>query len=462
MNWKLQLNLSQQEVKEMKQSDFNLTAISPIDGRYSYQAGELSEYSSEYGLIKYRTFVEIQYLIALSKIGVTRKIDSEETKKLNEIINEFTIEDAQKIKKIEETTRHDVKAVEYFLKQALSKSSLEDILEFIHFGLTSEDINNLTIRLMLKDALNKVVLQDLRELDDEIYNQSRRYKKLPMLARTHGQAAIPTALGKEFLVFHERLQKEIKIIENSKYLGKLNGAIGNYNALNFTYPQINWPKFSRDFISSLGLTTNPITNQIAPFEDIIFIFQTVQRINGILLDFNQDMWRYISDHWFIQENKKGEVGSSTMPQKINPIMFENAEGNLIIANSLIEGFTSKLPISRLQRDLSNSTIARNFGLCLAYCSLAYKNSLSGLQRLKANEEKIKEDLNSDWSILSEAVQIYLKKHRIKNGYEILKEHTRGQKMTEEEFKMMIENLPLNTDQKTELKKLTPENYIGII
>ncbi len=447
----------------MKQSKFSpLTAISPIDGRYRNNVEELSEYSSEYAVIKYRTDIEIKYLIALSKIGVIRKITKAEEKILEKIIENFNLDEAEKIKKIESTTKHDVKAIEYYLKDKLSKNSLFDILDFIHFGLTSEDINNITIRLMLRDAIEIVILKNLQELNREILNQSKKYKNLPMIARTHGQAAVSTTLGKEFLVFFERIEREVKILKSAKLCGKLNGAVGNYNALNFAYPKVDWPKFSKDFISSFELKVNTTTNQIAPYEDIIFVFQVLQRINGILLDFNQDMWRYISDRWFLQENKKGEVGSSTMPQKINPIMFENSEGNLIIANSLIEGFTSKLPISRLQRDLSNSTISRNFGLTLAYSLLAYKNALSGLKRVKANEEQIKKDLNSDWSILSEAIQIYLKKEGIKNGYEILKSLTRGQKMTEKDFLNLIDKLPLNTKQKSELKKLTPENYIGII
>lgn len=456
----------------MKNTINTLNAISPIDGRYRNHVEELSDYSSEFAVIKYRTEIEIKYLIALSKIGIIRKLKNSEIRLFENIYKNFSLDDAIKNKEIAQeywtgsakpkrATIHDVKAVEYHLRDLLEKTSLSDVMEFIHFGLTSEDINNLAIRLMLRDASENVILKNLQNLNKEILNQSKKYKNLPMVGRTHGQAAIPTTLGKEFLVFYGRLDMEIEILKSAKLRGKLNGAVGNYNALYFAYPKINWPEFSKDFVSSVGLDANQTTNQIAPYEDIIFIFQTLQRINGILLDFNQDMWRYISDHWFVQENKKGEIGSSTMPQKINPIMFENSEGNLIIANSLIEGFTSKLPISRLQRDLSNSTISRNFGLCLAYCLLAYKNCLSGLLRVKANEEKIKQDLNADWSILSEAVQIYLKKNGIKKGYEILKDLTRGQKMSKENWFELIEKLPLNEKQKTELRKLSPENYIGI-
>lgn len=445
----------------MKDIINQLNAISPIDGRYRGQVEELSSYSSEFGIIKYRLTIEIKYLLALSQTKVIRTINNAEQKTLGKILDNFDVSEAQKVKDIEQTTRHDVKAIEYYLKEKLSNTSLADVLEFIHFGLTTWDINNLSERLMLRDGVNNIVLKNLQTLSNEILSQSKKYKTLPMLGRTHGQPAIPTTLGKEFLIFYQRLDKEIKILQTYKLTGKLNGAIGNYNALTFAYPKINWPKFSKDFVFSFGLGFNQTTNQIAPYEDIIFVFQTLQRINGILLDFSQDMWRYISDNWLVQENKKGEVGSSTMPQKINPIMFENSEGNLIIANSLIESFVNKLPISRLQRDLSGSTIVRNFGMMLAYCLLAYKNSLSGLLRLKANEEKIKQDLNADWSVLSEALQIYLKKEGAKNGYEIIKNETRGQKINKESWFELIDKLPLNEKQKNELKKLSPSTYIGI-
>jgi adenylosuccinate lyase len=315
---------------------------------------------------------------------------------------------------------------------------------------------------MLKNAWSEVILIALKVLNDQILENAMAYKKTPMLGRTHGQAAVPTTLGKEFLVFNERLQTEIAILNDFQFKAKLNGAVGNYNALYFVYPKKNWTKFSKDFINSFGFRLAKTTTQIAPYEDINFFFQGVQRINGILLDFNQDMWRYVSDGWFNQIVTQREVGSSTMPQKVNPILFENSEGNLIVANSLIEGFSNKLPISRLQRDLSGSTISRNFGVTLAYCLLAYKNSLSGLLRIRPNKEKLLSDLNSDWSILTEAVQIYLKKHGVKNGYELIKEKTRGEKMTKETFIEMVESLPLNQKQKGELKSLSPQTYIGLV
>lgn len=445
----------------MKPSKFDLTAITPIDGRYRAQVEELSNYSSEFALIKYRIKIELEYLIALSKIKVIRKITEKEKLILKNLFLKFNYEETESLKTIEEETRHDVKAVEIYIKQKIKNTSLSDISEFIHFGLTSEDINNIAYRLMMADLNEKVVLPSVKELNKTIFDFANEYKNQLMLGRTHGQAAVPTTLGKEFLVFYERLENEIKILKKIYFKAKLNGAVGNYNSFYFAYPEIDWKKFSKNFIESYGLKNSKVTTQIAPYEDIIYFFQTVQRINGIILDLNQDVWRYISDNWLVQENKKKEVGSSTMPQKINPILFENSEGNLIIANSLIEGFTNKLPISRLQRDLSGSTISRNFGVVISYCLLSYKNCISGIKLIKPNSKKMLEDLNSDWSILSEAVQIYLKKNKINNGYDIVKDHVRGRKMTKDMFWEMIDDLPINTTQKLELKKISPENYIGI-
>jgi adenylosuccinate lyase len=445
----------------MKDYNFSLLSISPIDGRYKNQTEALSQYFSEFALIKCRVEIEIQYLIALSKIGIIRKLKKTEIDFLDKLILNFSLTEAEKIKEIESKTHHDVKAVEYYLNEKIIYSSLKDLTNFIHFGLTSEDINNIAYRISLKSSLKQTVLPEIKVLNSYILGLSKSYKSLPMLARTHGQPALPTTLGKEFLVFYERLSKEIKFLENTKFYAKLNGAVGNYNALYFAFPKTNWKKFSKNFISGFGLETNLITTQIAPYEDIIYFYQTLQRINGILLDFNQDMWRYISDGYFVQENVTGEIGSSTMPQKINPINFENSEGNIIIANSLIEGFTAKLPLSRLQRDLSGSTISRNFGVVLAHCLLSYQNCFEGLKRINPNKEKITEDLNADWSILSEAIQIYLKKIGAKDGYEIVKNFTRGQKLSYQDFHNMIDNLPLNNNQKSDLKKLTPQNYIGL-
>lgn len=447
----------------MKRLDSDtLFSISPIDGRYRYLTEELAEYFSEYAFFKFRIEVEIRYIIALSKAGIIRKISSNEIKILNDFFNKFDIDEAEKIKEIEKITKHDKKAIEYYLKDLFSKTSLNDIIEFLHFALTSEDITNIALRKLLNESIRKIIIPTIKLLNLAIQSESKQYKNLPMLARTHGQSAIPTTVGKEFLNFYERIKIETDILEKMTLRGKLNGAIGNYNAHYFAYPKINWQKFSKDFLKELELEMHPATTQIAPYEDIIFTFQTIQRINNILLDFNQDMWRYISDGWFIQENKKGKISSSTMPQKINPINFEQSEGNIIVANALIDGFTNKLSISRLQRDLSDSTISRNFGVTLAHCLLAYKLANKGLSRIEPNKEKINEELNKNWSILSEAVQIYLRKNNIKNGYETIKDLTRGEKMTQEDFTKMIESLPITKNQKSELKKLTPVNYIGLV
>jgi len=444
----------------MKQSELNsLTAISPIDGRYRYATENLSEYFSEYAFFRYRIEVEIRYLIALSKIKVIRNLSTNEIKTLNSVIDNFGVDEAKEIKEIEKITRHDKKAIEYYLKNSLTKTTLKDNLEFLHFALTSEDVTNIALRNSINNALTEIIIPSIESLNKNIISNSRHYKNLPMLARTHGQPAIPTTLGKEFSVFYERLLIEINILKQIKFRAKLNGAAGNYSAHYFTYPNINWKKFSKDFLKEFGLEQHPVTTQIAPYEDIIFLFQSIQRINNILLDFNQDMWRYISDGWFIQENVKEKVGSSTMPQKINPINFEQSEGNIIIANSLINGFANKLSISRLQRDLSDSTISRNFGVAFAHSLLAYQLSQKGLSKITPNKEKISEELNKDWSILSEAVQIYLKKEGIKNGYEIIKDLTRGEKFSKEAFQEMINKLPLNQTQKSELEKIKPETYI---
>lgn len=446
----------------MKQSASSLLSnISPIDGRYKKDTEELINYFSEYAYIKYRVLIEVNYLISISEAKIIRKISKNEKDILENIATQFSLKDAENAKKIEEKTKHDVKAIEYFIKKKLLRTSLRDIVGFIHFGLTSEDINNVALRLMLKEANGKIIIPQINNLNNNIYDNSKKYKVLAMLARTHGQAAVPTTLGKEFLVFYKRLEIEIRELEKIKFRAKMNGAVGNYNAIYFAFPKINWIKFSKNFLNKLNLDANLVTTQIAPYEDIIYYFQTIQRINGIILDFNQDMWRYISDGYFIQKNKTNEIGSSTMPQKINPIYFENSEGNIILANSLIEGLTNKLPVSRLQRDLSGSTISRNLGTVLAYSLLSFRNTAKGLSRIKADKEKISEELNSDWSILSEAIQVYLKKEGFSNGYELTKKLFHGQKINKKEFLKLIENLPVNERQKKELKKLTPQKYIGI-
>lgn len=433
-----------------------LLAISPLEGRYKDKVVELENYVSEYALIKTRVEIEVKYLFALSKIGLV-DLSAGEKNKLHNVANNFGLDDAKKVKGFEEATKHDVKAVEIYLRNFLSEKNSE----MIHFGLTSYDINDIAFRLMLRRASEKVMVPVFMGLNRKLQDFAKKYKNLPMLARTHGQPAVPTTLGKEFAVFANRLSSQLKLLNKIRLTGKLNGAVGNYNALEFTYPEVNWIKFSKDFVKSFDLLPNLVTTQIDPYEDVIEYFQTVQRINGILLDFDQDIWRYISDGWLVQKSEQGQVGSSTMPQKINPIDFENSEGNLELANGLIEVFTRKLAVSRLQRDLSNSTIIRNIGTVLGYSLLAYKGILAGLSKIGIDEEKIKEDLNEDWAILSEAIQIIFRKEKIKGSYLKAIEMTKGKHFGEKEWKELVKTLNISTKNKDKLLNLTPQKYIGL-
>ncbi len=433
-----------------------LLAVTPLGGRYGDKIEELEEYTSEYALIKLRVEIEIKYLIALSKIKIV-KLSVSERKKLLNLIQNFNLKDAQKIKTIEEQTKHDVKAVEVYLRKFLNSENAE----MLHFGLTSEDTNNIAYRLMLRSASNNVLIPAIEQILKELSLKSQVFKGVPMLARTHGQAAVPTTAGKEFAVFASRLGSQLKLLKKIKFTGKLNGAVGNYNALFFAYPKINWIKFSLNFVRSFGFEPNFITTQVNSSEDIIEYFQTVQRINGIILDLNQDLWRYVSDGWFVLSSQKGQVGSSTMPQKINPIDFENSEGNLELANGLIEVFSRELPVSRLQRDLSNSTIIRNIGTVLGYCLLAYKSCLSGLSKITLNEELITYNLNSDWSILSEALQTVLRMEHSKDSYFKVLELTKGKKMNQADWKNLVQSLEISKPNKEKLLNLSPSAYLGL-
>ncbi|MDP3987768.1 MAG: adenylosuccinate lyase [Candidatus Levybacteria bacterium] len=439
----------------------NLSSISPLDGRYRNKIEDLSSYVSEFTLIKTRVEVEIKYLIALSKLGVARKLTSRELEQLNSIYQNFSFEDAQKVKELEEKTRHDVKAMERTFRDLLLKTTLSDILEFVHFGITSEDINNLSQRLILKRAVNDVCFPAVENLINELVIRADAYKKIPMLARTHGQPAVPTTLGKELIVFASRLSKETKKLKSLKLSGKLSGAVGNFNALNFAYPKIDWISFSKEFVLSLGFEPNLATTQINTYEDIIEYFQNIQRINNIIIDFDQDMWRYISDNWFVQENLKDEVGSSTMPQKVNPIDFENSEGNLGLTNSIIEFMSRKLPISRLQRDLSDSTVIRNIGTVLGYSLVGYKSAMTGLSRVKPNTQQLKHDLENDYSILTEGVQTLLRKANISDPYSLIADLTRGQHLTKEKWQDLVDKLNIDLENKKRLENLTPSFYIGL-
>lgn len=441
----------------MKSSKFdNVLAVTPLDGRYRNKISELEEFVSEFALIKARLKIEVKYLFALSKIGLVKLSKTEQNRLLLTIKN-FNLKEAEKIKKIEETTKHDVKSVEIYLRNFLKNETSE----MLHFGLTSEDINNIAYRVILTSASFDVIISVLEKLINELLSFSKKHKDIPMLSRTHGQPALPTTVGKEIAVFASRLSTEFKHLKQAKFTGKLNGAVGNYNALNFAYPKINWINFSKDFVKSFGFEPNLLTTQINSFEDIISYFQTLQRINGIVLDLNLDFWRYISDGWFVLKSERGQVGSSTMPQKINPIDFENSEGNLELANGMIEVFVRELPVSRLQRDLSNSTIIRNIGTVLGYSLLAYKGTLFGLSKIKVNGAQIVEDLNKDWSILSEAIQIVFRKEGTKSSYLKVVEMTKGRHFGEKEWKSLVQSLKISKVNKEKLLNLTPQTYLGL-
>lgn len=446
----------------------SLKSISPIDGRYRKAVEELSNYFSEEALIRYRIIVEGEYLIALSeekKVGL-RKFTEVEKKIIRDLYSIET-KDAFEVKIHEATTNHDVKAVEYFVKERLGKTSLKDTTEWMHFALTSVDTNNLAYALMLSEAKKTVFVPALDSVLTEIEKLAVRFKKTPMLARTHGQSASPTTLGKEFKVFASRLKRQIDQLKKYKILAKLNGATGNYNAHVVAYPEINWKQFTINFIEKLGkergvsLEPNLMTTQIEPHDTVAEIFDIIRRINVILVDFNQDIWRYISDNWITQRPKEGEIGSSTMPHKINPIDFENAEGNLGLANALFNYFSTKLPISRLQRDLSDSTVERNYGVAFGHSLIAYKSTLKGLSKIDVNTKKIISDLDDHTEVIAEAIQTILRREGVAMPYEKLKVLTRGKKVVLSDFHKFIDDLDVTPKIKAELKKITPQNYIGI-
>jgi len=453
-----------------------LNSISPIDGRYRKTAEPMAEFFSESALMKYRIIVESEYFIALSTAKLVRKFSDKETKLIRSLYN-LSLADAQIISDIEtkgykqiKATDHDVKAVEYFIKDKLANTSLKDCTEWIHFALTSEDTNNLAYGLMLRDALGKSILPTITTIIQKITALAHKHKNLSMLARTHGQSASPTTFGKEFKVFATRIKKQSDILQNIGISAKLNGATGNYNAHVVAFPKVDWIKFSKTFISQLNkqlvtshlpLVTNTHTTQIEPHDSYIEIFDCLRRINSILIDFNQDIWRYVSDEWIVQTPAEGTIGSSTMPHKINPIKFENSEGNLGMANAMFEHFGRKLPISRLQRDLSDSTVQRNFGVALSHCLIAYDYLLKGLSRITVNEKKVKEDLNKHPEVVAEAIQTVLRREGVKMPYEKLKTLTRGRQVTLADIHQFIDSLDVNDKVKKELKSFTPENYTGL-
>jgi len=443
-----------------------LNAISPIDGRYRSKTEKLGKYFSEQGLIKYRVQVEIEYFIALCEIPLPQLKDFNRGlfTKLRSVYLEFNTEDALKIKEIEAVTNHDVKAVEYFIKERFDALGLKDYKEFIHFGLTSQDINNTATPLSLKEGFTNVILPELNALEETLLNRAQEWKEIPMLARTHGQTASPTRLGKEIFVFVERLTNQMEMLTQIPYAAKFGGATGNFNAHFVAYPHIDWVKFGNSFVSQkLGLQRLQNTTQIEHYDYMAAFFDNLKRINNIMMDLDRDIWTYISMDYFKQKIKKGEVGSSAMPHKVNPIDFENSEGNIGLANAIMEHLAAKLPISRLQRDLTDSTVTRNLGVPLGHMLIAIKSLQKGLGKLILNKKKLAEDLDNNWPVVAEAIQTILRRENYPNPYEALKDLTRTNEIINaESIAVFVESLNVNDAVKAELKKITPANYTGII
>lgn len=442
-----------------------LTAISPVDGRYRNKAEALSAYFSEFALIKYRVRVEIEYFITLSEvIPQLKELQSEKIKEsLRDIYRNFSEEDATRIKEIESVTNHDVKAVEYFIKEKFDLLSLQSYKEFIHFGLTSQDINNTSVPLSLKDALDEVYYPSLQQVIEMLKNYADEWKDVPMLAKTHGQPASPTRLGKEIMVFVYRLEQQMALLRAVPVSAKFGGATGNFNAHHVAYPESDWKAFGNRFVNEvLGLKREEWTTQISNYDNLAAIFDGLKRIDTILIDLNRDFWQYISMEYFKQKIKAGEVGSSAMPHKVNPIDFENAEGNLGIANALLEHLATKLPISRLQRDLTDSTVLRNVGVPLAHIEIAFKSLTKGLGKLLLNEQALYRDLDKCWAVVAEGIQTILRREGYPKPYEALKALTRtNEGITELSISNFIDTLQVNDEVKAELKAITPHNYTGI-
>ncbi len=443
----------------------SLKAISPIDGRYSSKTRELVDYFSEQALIKYRVRVEIEYFISLAEHGLPQlnSISASTFADLRKIYNDFSNDDALEIKEIEKTTNHDVKAVEYFLKNKFDNLQLSEYKEFIHFGLTSQDINNTAVPLSIKEALENVYHPQLQELVEKLEYLAAEWKDIPMLARTHGQPASPTRLGKEIKVFVVRLKEQIKFLHNIPNAAKFGGATGNFNAHKVAYPDINWKSFGKDFVEgSLGLHHSFPTTQIEHYDHMASLFDALKRINTIILDLDKDIWSYVSMDYFKQKIKKGEVGSSAMPHKVNPIDFENSEGNLGIANALFEHLSAKLPVSRLQRDLTDSTVLRTIGVPFGHTLIGFSSTLKGLNKLLLNEAKLDEDLEKNWAVVAEAIQTILRREGYPNPYEALKGLTRtNEKIDRKSISEFIGQLDVSEDIKQELRQITPQNYTGI-
>lgn len=442
-----------------------LTAITPIDGRYSNQTGKLYNYFSEYALIKHRVLVEIEYFIALSESELEefKHFDGSLNEKLRDIYRHFTLEDAQWIKHREKETNHDVKAVEYFVKEKFEQVGLHDSMEFVHFALTSQDINNTAIPCMWKNALNEIYYPSIEKIIKKIETLASQWQDIPMLARTHGQPATPTRLGKELAVFSERLSAQLEQLKAVPHSAKFGGATGNFNAHHVAYPDFNWVDFANSFVNDkLGLNRSQTTTQVEHYDNFAASCDALKRINTILIDFSRDLWTYISMDYFKQKIKEGQIGSSAMPHKVNPIDFENAEGNLGMSSALLVHFGEKLPISRLQRDLSDSTVWRNIGIPFSHIVIAFNSIIKGLNKLLLNEVALKRDLENNWAVVAEAFQTILRRESFPKPYEALKELTRtNTKVTEETIRTFIDELEIEEPIKEELRKITPWNYTGI-
>jgi adenylosuccinate lyase len=442
----------------------SLTAVSSVDGRYAHKTAPLRNYFSEYALIKYRVQVEIAYFIALCELPLPQLsgVDKALFSKLSDIVANFTEKDAETIKEIEKTTNHDVKAVEYFLKEKFSNLGLDRYIEFIHFGLTSQDINNTSNPLMLKEGMERVILPSLQEVLGRLKAKAEAWKDIPMLAKTHGQPASPTRLGKELQVFVTRLENQLKLLKPIPYPAKFGGATGNMNAHHVAYPQIDWNNFAHDFVKGLGLERSFPTTQIEHYDHLAAIFDGLKRINTILLDFAKDVWQYVAMNYFKQKIKEGEIGSSAMPHKVNPIDFENAEGNLGIANTLLEHLSAKLPISRLQRDLTDSTVLRIIGVPLGHMLISFDSLVKGLDKLELNRSAVDADLEDNWAVVAEAIQTILRREGFPKPYEALKELTRtNSKINQTSIMGFIDSLQVSEEIKMELRKISPFNFTGI-
>ena len=447
----------------MNKQTSNILSISPVDGRYHHICEPISDYFSEFALIKYRVLVEIRYFISLSELPIPslKNISKKDLDKVSKISSDFSLDDAVTVKNIEKKINHDVKAVEYFIKEKFDRLDFSSYKEYIHFGLTSQDVNNTAIPLMLKDSIDNILSTSFTEIVNLLHSKTNELRGISMIARTHGQPASPTTFGKEFEVFGERLKNQINSLTHIPNNGKFGGASGNLSAHYVSYPKIDWDKFSDKFLKSLGLTRSRPTTQIEHYDNMAAIFHNLLRINTILIDLCRDIWHYISINYLVQKVNKNEVGSSAMPHKVNPIDFENAEGNLLLANSQFSFLAEKLPISRLQRDLTDSTVTRNIGVPISHTLIAIESIKKGMDKIDVNKLKIEMDLENNWAVVSEAIQTILRRENISKPYEMLKDLTRGNvEINKESIQNFIKNLPVSEKVKKELLSITPQNYIG--